>query len=69
MTEMMARSVVDLTIQMLGGERRLNPDNRHQGKKPNATLYKQITTAKKCVLLQCRRLSPFAGQAKQGLTA
>jgi len=29
-TEMMARSVVDLTIQMLGGERRLNPDNRHQ---------------------------------------
>ena len=31
MTELVARSVSDLTIQMLGGERRLNPDNSHQG--------------------------------------
>jgi len=30
MTELVARSVSDLTIQMLGGERRLNPDNSHQ---------------------------------------
>jgi len=30
MAELMARSVADMTIQMLGGARRLNPDNAHQ---------------------------------------